>query len=679
MLLLNQRRFRLIQLSFLMLFVELTLIRWAGANIYALSFFSNFILLASFLGIGLGFIRSASSKSIFPIAPFCLAIFVLLTYLYSYEYHIRINPSTNDLNFISAYFKENLFPVELTLPIIFLAVMLVMMTLADGVARVFQQFPPLEAYRSEMIGSLLGVITFSFLSWLHTSPWVWGCVISLIFMLLFIPDWRLKSMISIIQIMSLVLLMGTFSKEAMTNEHHWSQYYKIDAQPYSEGRYAIIVNGWPQQFVESVQQRERYKPFYFLPYQHLPPHAILNNVLVIGAGTGGDVAIALAQGAKHVDAVEIDPVLYQLGKKINPDQPYHDSRVHIYIDDGRSFLQKNHQRYDMILFALPDSLMVLSGRSSLRLENYLFTIDGITMARKHLSPNGIFTMYNYYRERWLIDRLANTLTLAFHHTPCFDTYGEINHWLSVLSISKSSSSIQCKNVWQPQSNQFLTPSTDDHPFLYLKENTITSPYIAASLFVLITALSALKLIGGSYYSIKNYFDLFLMGMAFLLLESKSIVTFALLFGSTWFVNALVFIGILLTIYFAVEISYLIKGIRSIFLYSLLFGTLLLAWATPNELLLSLPFFLRFMAATMLAFFPILAANLIFSKRFGQTVNSTAALGANMMGAVAGGLLEYISLLIGYRHLLLVVVGLYLLAILFMQRSEKHQLMRFKSL
>ena len=55
-------RLRLFLASFLMLFLELSLIRWTGAEIVHLSYFSNFVLLGSFLGIGLGFLRAGTSR-----------------------------------------------------------------------------------------------------------------------------------------------------------------------------------------------------------------------------------------------------------------------------------------------------------------------------------------------------------------------------------------------------------------------------------------------------------------------------------------------------------------------------------------------------------------------------------------------------------------------------------------
>ena len=114
------------------------------------------------------------------------------------------------------------------------------------------------------------------------------------------------------------------------------------------------------------------EPLYFVPYARLRGNQ-LRNVLIVGAGGGSDVAIALAHGAKHVDAVEIDPGIYALGRRLNPNRPYQDPRVTIHIDDGRAFLQRTHNTYDLILFALPDSLALVSGQSALRLESFIFS------------------------------------------------------------------------------------------------------------------------------------------------------------------------------------------------------------------------------------------------------------------------------------------------------------------
>jgi predicted membrane-bound spermidine synthase len=683
---LQNNSLRLAQLSFLMLFVELTIIRWTGANIYYLFAFSNFVLMASFLGIGLGFIRPVSSRNLFFLVPIFLALIVCLCYHFSLDRPIRLNPKTDNLDYYGSYFQNNIYPIWLTLPLVFSMVAALMMAIADEVKRVFQVFPPLQAYRWEVLGSLCGLIVFSILSFLHAKPLVWGIIISLGYILCYLPllpaqikKFKQASLInsaltiSIIstQIIALGMVVFVFAKESMTPNHFWSAYYKIVVKPYSLNRYAVDVNGLTQQIIESVEQRKKVKPFYFIPYQKLNSKKDLNRVLVVGAGTGGDVAIALSQGAKQVDAIEIDPMLYELGRKFNPNHVYDDPRVRIFINDGRAFLQQSKDKYDMIIFALTDSLMLIMGQSSLRLENYLYTHEGISAAAKHLTPNGIFTIYNYIQPTWFVDRLANTFKAVFNHAPYVKHFNEQDYWATVLIGGNSLQNIQQFSAALPfAASSEIAPATDDHPFIYLQDTHFSFLYFSILAFILFISLLMVKVTGASYRSIIKYFDLFLMGAAFLLLETKNIINFALLFGTTWFVNALVFIGILFSVYLAVEVANRAKQIKQSILYVLLLATLYLAWLIPNAYLLNLSELPRFVFATVLAFSPIFIANLLFAERFKFTSDSTAALGANLIGAVFGGLLEYSSLVLGYRNLFILIAGLYTFALLCMIFSRR---------
>ncbi len=85
-------------------------------------------------------------------------------------------------------------------------------------------------------------------------------------------------------------------------------------------------------------------------------------------------------------------------------------------------------------------------------------------------------------------------------------------------------------------------------------------------------------------------------------------------------------------------------------------------------MLSLPIAPRLLAAIAIAFFPIFVANLIFAERFRDTEDPTAAFGANLLGAMVGGTLEYLSLLTGFRALLFLVAALYGTAYLLAQRT-----------
>jgi hypothetical protein len=176
---------------------------------------------------------------------------------------------------------------------------------------------------------------------------------------------------------------------------------------------------------------------------------------------------------------------------------------------------------------------------------------------------------------------------------------------------------------------------------------------------------------GPLGEMRSYLDLFFMGAAFLLLETKNVVQFALLFGTTWFVNALVFFGILLAVLGAVEVARRIRFREPTLLYAALFASLLLAWAIQPQTLLSLGAPLRFAAAVSLAFAPVFLANLVFAQRFRDVGSSTVAFATNLLGAMVGGVLEYSSLLLGYRNLLVVVALIYGLALLFGRRSSAY--------
>ncbi|MDQ6885156.1 MAG: spermidine synthase, partial [Candidatus Dormibacteraeota bacterium] len=402
-------RTRLVLLSGLMLFLELALIRWTGSNILYLSYFSNFVLLASFLAIGIGFLRGSTGQSLFPLAPVALAILVAFVTVFP----VRIDRSGSELIYFGALGTRTGLPTWLTLPIIFVGVAVVMAMVANGVARAFAEFPPLDAYRLDITGSLAGIVAFTILSFTGAPPLAWGLLVVLAFGLLLERPYRAPQIVSAA---ALLLLLGVASATPLSS---WSPYYKIHLNPQPNGSIGVLVNGIPHQTIESVALRSRLIPLYLLPYQRAATHP--HSLLIVGAGTGDDVAIALAQGVESIDAVEIDPRIHDIGVALHPDHPYQDPRVHAYVNDGRAFLEQTHARYDMILFALPDSLTLVAGQSSLRLESYLFTFEAMQQARAHLTPQGVFGEYNYYREQWLVDRLAGTLQAAYGLLPCEDT------------------------------------------------------------------------------------------------------------------------------------------------------------------------------------------------------------------------------------------------------------------
>jgi hypothetical protein len=179
--------------------------------------------------------------------------------------------------------------------------------------------------------------------------------------------------------------------------------------------------------------------------------------------------------------------------------------------------------------------------------------------------------------------------------------------------------------------------------------------------VLIVSLVCVRVLAGPFRTMRPYADLFFMGAAFLLLETKNITSFALLFGTTWVVNAIVFGGVLIAVLLAVETTRRLRTPSLPIVYAGIAVSLLVAYAVPNSALLALPLLPRIVAAVALAFTPIYLANVAFAKRFATTEDSRAAFAVNILGAMVGGCLEYLALLTGYRNLLILTALLYLAA------------------
>ena len=635
--------------SFLMLFVELVLIRWAGAYVVYLSYFSNFVLLGSFLGIGLGFLRSRKGPDLFIWAPVALALFVALVKAFP----VQIDRTGGQLIYFGSLETHGL-PTWVMLPFIFIAVAAIMTMIAHGVAQRFARFPALDAYRLDILGSLAGIVSFAALTTFRVPPIGWMIVIAALFVILL---WRPRAIDIVACAGLIVVAVVSNSGGGLTI---WSQYYRVQ---YFAADQAINVNGIPHQSMTDINGT-----IYQRPYQRFTGN--LGNVLIVGAGNGNDVAAALEAGAQHVDAVEIDPVLQDLGAQYHPLRPYDDPRVTRITNDGRAYLQQTDTHYDLIIFALPDSLTLVSGQSAVRLESFLFTEEAMQAARDHLNPGGAFSMYNFYREPWLLDRLGGTLDQVYGHPPCLDrgTKGESQvGTFSMLTVGLDPADVHCGETWAP-TGEVVPPATDDRPFVYLKTPSIPSRYLWTLGLILIASAVAVRFAGGRIGAMRGYLDLFFMGAGFLLLETKSVVQFALLFGTTWFVNALVFAGILLTILAAIEVERRTHIRRPNLLFPVLFVGLLVAGLVPGSWLLSLDTVPRFLAASVLAFFPVFIANLVFAGRFRDTADPTTAFGANLLGAMLGGVLEYLSLITGYRGLLVIAGLLYALAWIFGARK-----------
>jgi hypothetical protein len=213
------------------------------------------------------------------------------------------------------------------------------------------------------------------------------------------------------------------------------------------------------------------------------------------------------------------------------------------------------------------------------------------------------------------------------------------------------------------------PATDNWPFLYLRTPGIATYYLGALAFLLLFAVGAV--IAGARVTrtpVRRFSPhFFVLGVAFLLLETKSLVSFSLLFGTTWIVNALAFFAILAGVLLAILVNARFRPKDPRPLYAALFGAIALAYLVPPDALLIDPPELRYTLAAIIAFAPVFFANLVFTYSFRDTASADMAFASNLLGAMVGGALEYVALLVGFQPLLLIVAALYATAFLLAQR------------
>ncbi|HEY2933991.1 MAG TPA: hypothetical protein VGK99_19805 [Acidobacteriota bacterium] len=718
-------RLHLFLASFLILFLELACIRWFGSTVIFLTFFTNLVLMACFLGMTLGCLAASGRQNLVQTTLPLLFLSMLLACaaLYTYNATTKVTvdvgrqTAPQQIYFGTEYRAINpwqvVIPIEVIGAAFFVFVALIFTGPGQVMGRAFSQTPGrLQAYSLNIGGSLLGILTFALIAFLELTPLTWFSI-SVVLMLFFSASGSQRWFQILCAGGVLVLAIVTGWGIGTRGETRWSPYYKVIYQPETGD---IDVNNIAHQTMLAIGESGS---AYALPHllNRDSGNSPFHDVLIIGAGSGNDVQSALASGAQRVDAVEIDPVIYKLGAAAHPNRPYSDPRVHIYVDDGRSFLRKTNQKYDLIVYALVDSLVLHSGFSSLRLESFLFTRQAFEEVRQRLKPGGIFAMYNYYRQGWVVARLAKLSEEVFSGKPVVmsmpyqesirpaDSQKDHITFLIVGNVRSIDAAFKARSFFWihdiPKNNlgvnafgadppaigggdssrwRKIGPSSvhteeislmpsDDWPFLYLKDRAIPGLNIRGML--LVAVLSGLLLF---FYAPDRTLSfngqMFFLGAGFLLLETKSVVHMALLFGATWMVNSIVIFAILVMILLANLTVAALRPRNTGPYYALLLVSLLAGALIPMEIFLSLPGMVKIVASCLVVFVPIFFAGVIFVLRFRDSLHPDRDFGANIAGAILGGLCEYFSVVTGFRYLLLIAMLFYLLSAFFNPRQAR---------
>jgi SAM-dependent methyltransferase len=686
--------------SFLILFFELAAIRWFGATVVFLTFFTNVVLLACFLGMSIGLLAAGRAqrlvRSTLPLAVVAVGLALVTLIVYERWEALTVTVGAAEASPRLIYFGTEYRPADATqwvVPIwaiggvFFALIALTFVGLGQVMGRAFEAIPDrVAAYSTDVLGSLTGIATFGLASWLELSPLAW--FVPIVALILYFA--RPLTLVQGSAAVALIALAGIGAHGLIVHgELRWSPYYKIH---YLAGQGGIYTNNIGHQAMVRVGTSG---PAYLLPHllNREAGQAPFADVVVVGAGSGNDVAAALQSGAKRVDAVEIDPVIAAIGRADHPDQPYADPRVTLHNDDGRSHLRNAPRRYDLAVYALVDSLVLHSGYSSLRLENFLFTREAFEDAREALAPEGVFVLYNYYRQGWVVGRIAALAEDVFGAKPVVVSlpYREAigaqdgGDGFTVIIAGAPSKRLEAIRALLAGAAEVRLGErrigasrvdiaqvgrlpSDDWPQLYLRSREI--PWSPIGQGMLVMAILSILILAAFAPRGRPRIDgrMFFLGAGFMLLETKGVVHMALLFGSTWVVNSIVFAAILVMVLLANLYVHRWRPTNLAPYYALLIAGLLLNAFVPMSTFLSLAPLPRALASCAVVFVPVFFAGVVFSAAFSRSTRPGSDFGSNVAGIILGGLSEQLSLLAGFNALILVAIAYYLLSILLRPRT-----------
>jgi len=697
----ERRLAQLLAVSVLGLFLEVCLIRWHGTEFRAAAFFKNISLLACFLGLGLGFSIADRKKTYFaltlPLLFLHLFVFGLLSQL-GVDRIIRF-PETGSANLF--WGVESIQGGNAVLLIVqyvifygfflalFVTTMLVFIPIGQLTGRLMKSFPPIEAYSINIGGSIVGVLLFTLVSFLWLPPVVWFAVTALLACYLLRPS-RENLARSVPIVLAMVVWVGVdwvqiVEPNDLTMQHVYSPYQHLELSPiyvlddtgtwlergmeaFANKSYHLSATDLSKKWVDAHSEhydwlRERAQA-YNLPYAFSPD---ADSILVLGAGAGNDVAAAVRNTSPqcHIDAVEIDPAIIAFGQNHHPERPYVSPQVTVHVGDARHFLSHAQSKYDLIVFGLIDSHTLLTGMSNLRLEYFVYTRESFIAARNALRDGGnLAVSFCAKPDAAVTLRLYHMLKELFPTVRAFYIGADGGTvFIAGPSVTRPVSlpqpvlKAEVTRAMQARPQDAFPPdTTDDWPFLYLAKRAV--PGSCIWLLLLLGGVSALWVRVSARNEFRFNAHFFLLGAAFLLIETKGITELALVWGTTWLVNSVVITAVLIFILLANAYVERRTPARVWPYYIGLAVTLVAGYLYSVDSMLSVSWSFAAVTSGFLLFAPLFFAGVVFAISLKAVGSIPEVFASNLLGAIVGALCEYSSMALGFRAMYLVALALY---------------------
>jgi spermidine synthase len=685
------------------LFLEMMLIRWIGTEIRIFAYLQNTVLIVCFLGLGMG---CFTCRKTIPMRRSLIALAVLSSLLSIPFLRGVVAKITGLLSVLGDFviwgqaISETPLKTALYLVVglgltfqIMIFLWEIFLSLGRLLGRAMDDHPhTIWAYSVNVAGSLFGIWLFVALSACGAPPVVWLAVAAGGMLWFLGSRQERRANLGLLAATVVVSIFASYDPGA--SEVAWSPYQKLGFGRRTDdhiwnGSHIIMVNNTGYQGIfdlrETALRRNPEIPeeMYGLSQYDLPTlfHPHPEEVLIVGAGSGNDVAGVLRGGAKQVTAVEIDPAIIDMGRRHHPERPYDSPRVRVVNDDARSFFATSQDKFDLIVFGLLDS-HTTTAMTNARLDHYVYTRESIARARSLLRDDGVMVLSFEATKPFIADRMARCLREEFGHEPLFFRVPSTAiGWGGVLFVTGNRQAIAAQRAanprlagqietWQranPIEPTYTTRVTsDDWPYIYLKSPWIPTLYLLlAGLMVglIIYSKYRLRIRGRMFAWDASQWHFFFLGAGFLLLEVQNISKAAVALGNTWIVNAVIISCILLMILLANLVAAKFPSLPKRLVAGCLIGSCLALYFIDLSNFAFLPLVPKALIIGLLTTLPMLFSGIIFIDSFAKVEKKDLALGANLMGAIFGGMLQSVTFVIGIKALLLVVAALYTCALL----------------
>lgn len=656
----------------LSLFLELAIIRWHSSVLEFFAFYKNFSLLACFAGLGLGYALANRTRIPLLLVLPLLAwqcVFMMITQLLP---GLHIIPFREQLTMgVKSGSLLQMTVLYMMLTEVFLITALTFLPVGQLCGRLMERRTKLRAYGLNLLGSLLGVLLMLVTSFLWTPPLVWFALCFLGILLFHVR--RPASLITGI----VFALVATITLSWWPVDRLWNRVYSpyqlLEIGTSDDTGLTLIraAHHYYQRIYDFSGQNltsetRHIRDYYDFPYKI---HSPLNDVAVVGAGTGNDVAAALRAGARRVDAIEIDPAIMLAGKMNHPEKPYDNSRTRAINNDARSFFRSTDQKYDLIVYGLLDSHTLLTQGSSVRLDSFVYTIEGLREARNRLKRDGVISLSFCVLSDELGRKIYLMLQQVFDGRPPLCLKADYDNSIIFLESNDQNSTFSTQVAadagFEDMSAFYANPSlqanvsTDDWPFFYMPQRVYPTSYLVMIFQILVLSL----VLSGNFFGQAprfSHLSFFFLGVGFMLIETKGITEMGLTFGNTWQVIGIVIAGILIMAFLGNCVVSWLKIRRPLFPFLFLWAALAIGWfVTRTGGFDSTPIG-RLETAIVLTC-PLLFSGIIFSTLLSSRGQVSSMMAMNLLGAIAGGLIEYNSMYFGFRWLYLAAMVCYFLA------------------